>query len=147
MGAPNRNRFRVGPPVLWRISRIFLALAVASFLLAVALTVWRYTFAKSRPAWQRHVIVALGVMPSLVLYPISSYLQRRVRRDWHESGGLLCMHCAYRLIGLPPRGRCPECGATYDVDADSQHWRDIGLERPSPKAAETPEAPNKPAQS
>lgn len=25
-----------------------------------------------------------------------------------------CHHCDYDLVGLPSRGRCPECGETYD---------------------------------
>ena len=28
---------------------------------------------------------------------------------------LFCSKCRYELIGLPPKGTCPECGQKYDV--------------------------------
>ena len=143
MRVRRRLKFSVGPPVLWRISRGFLALAVVCFLLAVGMAVWRYGFAQRRAAWQRHVIVALGLMPSVVLFPLATWMQRHVRRDWQESGGRLCMNCGYRLIGLPPSGRCPECGAAYDLDADAEHWREIGFERPASVSTVTPKNESK----
>ena len=26
-----------------------------------------------------------------------------------------CVECSYSLVGLPSRGRCPECGRVYDL--------------------------------
>lgn len=28
-----------------------------------------------------------------------------------------CHHCDYDLVGLPSRGRCPECGELYDKNS------------------------------
>jgi hypothetical protein len=138
MSARARITFNVGPPVLWRTSRRCLALAIVCVLLAIGLAAWRYSRAPKLTAWQRYMILALCAMPTLVLYPIYHRLERRVRGDWQQSGGRLCMHCGFWLVGLPPRGRCPECGAAYDLDADLQHWRIVGFDRPAPQATEAP---------
>ena len=29
---------------------------------------------------------------------------------------VFCDQCDYELIGLPPKGKCPECGQRYDVN-------------------------------
>lgn len=31
-----------------------------------------------------------------------------------------CIRCGYTLKGLPRRGRCPECGFSYDLDDRAQ---------------------------
>lgn len=138
MGARARITFNVGPPVLWRTSRRWLAIAIVCFVLALGLAVWRYSRAPKLLAWQRYTILVLGLMPTLVCYPIYAKLERRVRGNWQQSGGRLCMHCGYMLIGLPPRGRCPECGSSYDLDADLKHWRVVGFDRPALHATEAP---------
>jgi hypothetical protein len=31
-----------------------------------------------------------------------------------------CIHCGYPMLGLDRRGRCPECGFSYDLDDRAQ---------------------------
>jgi hypothetical protein len=40
--------------------------------------------------------------------------KRRGRRVI-EAGGRVCIHCGFDLAGLEDRGKCPECGADYDI--------------------------------
>ena len=140
MAARRFFSFNAGPPVLWRTSRRYLALAILCVALAVGLAVWRWSHAPKLLRWQKYTILALGMMPTLVLYPIYARLERRVRGDWQQTGGRLCMHCGYWLVGLPQRGTCPECGAGYDLDQDLKHWRDVGLDRPESNATQAPTA-------
>lgn len=39
---------------------------------------------------------------------------------------LLCVHCGYNLRGLPPNGRCPECGTAIgrSIHGDLLSWAD-----------------------
>ncbi|MCG3131866.1 MAG: hypothetical protein FLDDKLPJ_02676 [Phycisphaerae bacterium] len=143
MTARRRFSFNTGPPILWRTSRRYLALAIACVLLAIGLAAWRYSRAPKLTAWQRYTILGLCVMP-FVLHRIYGKLERRVRADWQLSGGRLCMDCGYRLVGLSQCGRCPECGAEYDLEADLKHWRDAGFDRPSSDGTEAPDAETRP---
>lgn len=112
-------------------------------MLALGLAIWRYSHAPKLLRWQRYTVLALGLMPTLVLYPIYARFERRVRGDWQQSGGRLCVHCGYMFVGLPPQGRCPECGNPYDLDGDLKHWRDVGLDRPVPQTTDSPYAETK----
>lgn len=46
----------------------------------------------------------------------------RIRRRVETYEFTLCLECGYALIGLPLKGRCPECGATYDTDEVRKVW-------------------------
>lgn len=34
----------------------------------------------------------------------------------------VCINCEYLLHGLPPSGRCPECGVEYEVEELKRLW-------------------------
>ncbi len=46
----------------------------------------------------------------------------RLCRQAAENDCCLCLHCGYSLRGLPAVHRCPECGATYDIEEVKQRW-------------------------
>jgi hypothetical protein len=52
-----------------------------------------------------------------------------------EETDILCENCGYMLNGLPPSGRCPECGQEIDLSVSERFrkpplWEDIGDPRP-----------------
>ncbi len=93
------------------------------------------------------MIVVVGLLPDGVLRPGSqvSVLRRsiaiilpvlsivgiwfafwhtaRIRRRVVNHEFTLCLECGYALTGLPLKGRCPECGAPYEVETVQGEWR------------------------
>lgn len=120
---------RTGPAVLRRTTRVCIVLSCLCVVVACGVLLWRSMLAPRREAWQRYVVLALGLMPLAVIYPVGYWVQRHVRRDWSRSQGKLCTCCGYDLSNLRNRGACPECGETYDIDADAAMWAEVGLER------------------
>jgi hypothetical protein len=45
---------------------------------------------------------------------------RRIRKRW-----VACLNCGYSLRRLPRRGRCPECGCSYDRRATAAYWSEL----------------------
>ncbi|MCK4340350.1 MAG: hypothetical protein KAY37_01335 [Phycisphaerae bacterium] len=69
-----------------------------------------------------------GEVLLLFSYPVVAVgigLYLLLRGDWvinlaFPSSGPYCSECAYRLTGLPAEGECPECGTTYQLEAEDQ---------------------------
>jgi hypothetical protein len=53
-----------------------------------------------------------GVLPAGYVFYCWREVQRLKRLDYR-----VCFGCGYELAQLPERGRCPECGGTYDIVA------------------------------
>ncbi|HYE61324.1 MAG TPA: hypothetical protein VD997_04955 [Phycisphaerales bacterium] len=51
------------------------------------------------------------------------YCWREVKR-LKRLGYRVCFDCGYELGQLPDRGRCPECGGTYDIGAMRAEFED-----------------------
>lgn len=65
-----------------------------------------------------------AVLPGWVLIAIAlRLLTIRSRRRLREHNGLLCMTCGHSLVGLPVRGRCPECARGYVHEEVQDFWR------------------------
>jgi len=55
---------------------------------------------------------------------LSSRAKWRFFRLLQECGYEMCVECGYRLVGLPTRCRCPECGIELDKDRVRGIWGD-----------------------
>ncbi len=48
--------------------------------------------------------------------------RRRLARELEDPGFALCTECGYCLTGLGTEGRCPECGANFNLDELRRRW-------------------------
>jgi hypothetical protein len=86
------------------------------------------------------------VLVPVALGYIEGELLRRLRARFASTGGAMCPGCVYSLGGLPPEGKCPECGEPYERERDRQRWRlDLELVSPEELAAARARAQPNPA--
>lgn len=123
---PSRSMF-AGPPVLWRAARRCFGLSVLCAIIAVGTAIVRGNLPPHHRTTARYVIMAFGLAPVVVIYPIGYVFQRHVGRQWCRANGRLCTYCAYNVSNLADTGTCPECGNTYDLERDAAMWAEIGL--------------------
>ncbi len=70
------------------------------------------------------VMIPLAInFPIFVSIAAIAWSLRRIRIAYAASAGCLCTNCLHDLQGLGTRGRCPECGSSFDTDLDRAAWR------------------------
>ena len=67
------------------------------------------------------IAVMLVVLAIRGIWFSNSRFHKKLKR--HEFR--ICLQCAYPLVGLPAKHKCPECGASYEMDQLGQTWRSV----------------------
>lgn len=114
------------PPVMRRGAYWWLAATLFFAAAAIAWQLLKQPLGLPRSGIYRFVVLALGLTPVLVVNPIYLWRTAWLRRAVKAADGRLCRHCAFDLNGLPANGSCPECGNTYDTEADRALWLSSG---------------------
>jgi hypothetical protein len=70
----------------------------------------------------RRFIAALLLLISIGGVGFAFWHVGRIRRRVETYEFTLCLVCGYPLIGLARAGRCPECGASYEVENIRHEW-------------------------
>ncbi len=70
-----------------------------------------------------YVEVPLVILISVSLLTIVLLSRSRLRRRVEISEGVMCLGCRHRLDPERASGRCPECGAAYDLSRVQRAWR------------------------
>lgn len=132
-GGPSRAvaRWSHRPPILHRwyvIAWMLFTAAIFWPAVALALRDWSGDRRSGRPVARPPdllpAIVTWGIPIALALAGASIALItiHRVRRRLAACGDCLCGHCAHCLMGLSPKGCCPECGKPYEIDPLRNFW-------------------------
>jgi hypothetical protein len=72
------------------------------------------------PVWPMISIAALLLVAARVMiqYLVARTLQKRIGDEHFK----VCLECGYPLTGLLSVGRCPECGAYYNIAETQEYW-------------------------
>jgi hypothetical protein len=82
----------------------------------------RFTMGYSVGVSWRVATIAIAVFMALSYVPIF-VRRRRLRARLRASDGALCPDCGYDLRALDSPTPCPECGRTWNREADTAWWR------------------------
>jgi hypothetical protein len=115
------------PPVVRRWTFAFIGASVTCLVIAIAAIVVRESLGLPKKGWSLAVPMIFGFLPMAVLWPLAYWRTRWIRTAFRESGGRLCVHCAYDLSVAGVSGRCPECGKPFDRERDAEVWRHAGF--------------------
>ena len=94
------------------VSWLGLVLAGMGGLMGVRMVILPGANVGELQAW---LMISCGVAGALVCAVTPGLMKRRFLRKLHASGYALCLACGYRLSGLPPEHRCPECGEDFEL--------------------------------
>ncbi|MCB9852125.1 MAG: hypothetical protein H6819_03445 [Phycisphaerales bacterium] len=79
-----------------------------------------------RMQWSFWAAYTYGITLGLVfLIPFSAAkhsINRRFVDRLVDTNACVCTQCAYNLVGLDSSGKCPECGAGFEMSATRQAW-------------------------
>ena len=72
-------------------------------------------------------VVVQGIGFLLVVLAIRGvwFSTRRFHKKLKRHDFNVCLQCGYPLAGLPAKHKCPECGASYEMDQLGQTWRSV----------------------
>lgn len=68
------------------------------------------------------LVLLLAILIAGIATWLSTRARLRGRNAVRTARFLICPRCRYRLHGLPDRGACPECGATYSLEGLRLTW-------------------------
>ena len=114
------------PRSFWRYI-LGLRIIVAGLLMVQAILLATYVFVclrDGRFASPGLLIsfAALSLSSAIVFYMGLSIGRRKYERVLAKHTYLICPHCGYVLVGLPPEYSCPECGTPYSHDHIRDAW-------------------------
>ena len=91
------------------------AIVVPLVLLGAAVSFWSWLSVLS---WFYEWVLGLGVLAVgfvAVIVERAYAAARKGRTDPY------CIHCGYRLVGLPDHHHCPECGRPYSFELNAEY--------------------------
>jgi hypothetical protein len=114
------------PPVIRKSVRNFVLSLLTVSGIGLGFIMLRDTLSVPYEPYGRYGGLALTLVPFCLIVLLFVFGRRRLRRQFIEAGGRLCTHCAYNLTTMNDRGTCPECGNTFDTEADQAMWASAG---------------------
>lgn len=100
---------------------VVVVLAVLSLGL-IALLGIRPSFVLHAPLLAKLFVLGFGISLAALTSRIIRLWKKRIAEIVVDRGFRFCVGCGYELSGLASEGRCPECGAQYEVSDLRNKW-------------------------